>query len=357
MGGDYKDEFAICTLKLDQTKQKHLNLELSVYPKQKEQGYIEIEEDGTSLHYYTNSTRKACICVGCRDGVVVSVRLKTGLWGPLAELSQVPPQAISDCSLERLGTWHNVHLAGSADGNFDWHTRARILEVYGPPTEQTDSTVHYRWPHASPPAALSFTLEKDEVVEIFLRRIEGQPGTRPLNAPEKARYRPNFGLPPALDEQLLSGENLLKEGQPRKAAMSFQRVLDVLEEDDPVNPSFVKAYVGSRLALARARAGHFNARKDAFAYQRYYREWDGKDGVYTFAAWFTACQVCLALRRTDRARNELHQLWDSMQKARTYYEPLVQGLVRLTAKELASLGEPGYLEEILKHDEQAGSQT
>ena len=239
-----------------------------MFPRQEILGYTVVEGE-TTLHYYTNRNRKACICVGCREGRVSSIRLKTGLWGPLAKVKPVPTHALSDCSLETLGTWHNVHLAGANQ----WNDRDRILKVYGPPTNQTDSSLSYRWPQSRPPAALDFTLENGKIVEIFLQQIESSPGIRPLGAPEDAVYRPCLGSPDFLEKRLLAGENHLDEGRPSMAEVCFDEVYEILEQDDPVDPSFLKVYVSSRWALARAMGGRKEARKEAMGCHRYFQSW------------------------------------------------------------------------------------
>lgn len=119
----HPDERLVCTLEPGRTRENELNPELNVWQRGKPQGFVVKERSGLTLHYYTNEDRTAVLCAACRKGVLESVRLALGFWGPLAEAAAVPPEAVSGSALEVLGTGHGVHL------DHEGHGRERILGV------------------------------------------------------------------------------------------------------------------------------------------------------------------------------------------------------------------------------------
>jgi hypothetical protein len=321
-----KDEFAICTLKLGKTRVEELRVELCAYG-QDHHGQGLVVGD---VHYYTTRRRKACIAIECQAGVVHSVRLKMGLWGPLAELDSIPPEAISDCSLECLGTWHRVHLMGARADD----TRERVLAVYGSPTSESDRSMQYRWLHGSFPRALTVGLNaKQRVTELFLERLPDSQGgqARPLGT--MGGEMPRI-LPPGLDCHLQDGGALLRS-DPQAAEQKFQQVLDILEDDDPIHPSFNKAYVRAYRALARALQGQSQALTEVQNCRDYLRSWDGDQGFFFLTVSAIAARVSGVLGNTAQARSEWKAVWSALQDSPRYDEPWAQALVREANEALA----------------------
>lgn len=320
----HRDEFSICTLTLGKTRTEDLQSELSVWG----------DDDGPrtsglglvvgNLHYYTTSRRKACIAVEMRDGLLCSVRLKLGFWGPLTELERVPPEAISDCSLECLGTGHRLHLAGARTDD----TRDRALEVYGTPATETRQTLQYRWEFGPFPRALTVTLNtRKRVQELFLERLPDTEvqALRPLSLPDAEMPRILSGH---LGDRLAVAETLL---HPAAVEAALSEILQVLEEDDPVNPSFSKAYVRARRALAAAQLGRADALDELQSCQRYLAQWDGPDGFFTLAVGLMACRAHRVLRRDVQARAGADALWNTLQASTRFHEPSLQAVARQVA--------------------------
>ena len=69
-------------------------------------------------------------------------------------------------------------------------------------------------------------------------------------------------------------------------------------------------------------------------------------GLNTLRANFVVCRVRSILGPSEKALAEARRFWELLQDSKIYHLPEVQGLVRLTARELASLGDSSYLEAI-----------
>lgn len=332
----YPDERRICTLEPGRTREAELNPELNVWHPGKPQGLVVKERSGLSLHYYTNEDRTAVLCAACRKGVLESVRLGLGMWGPLAEAPEVPPEAVSESALECLGTGHGVHLD---------QDRARILRVYGPPRSESGNVLRYRWPFG----VLEFTLEGDRVVMIHLKRSP-EDGTelRPL-PPDAGPVERTLPLSASLNALMQAGERDLRAGRAAEALARFEEVLEVLDEDP--DPSSVKAHVMSRRALARARLGRGKeALEEVARCRRYLEHWNPADSPEVLEIRFTEGCVQRLSGRPQPARRGLQGLWRDLHASAHYHEPRVYGLVRPLARELEALGDGGPAEMLRRLD-------
>lgn len=320
----YPDERRICTLEPGSTRESELNPELNVWQRGKPQGFVVKER-----HYYTNEDRSAVLCAACRKGVLASVRLGLGFWGPLAEAPEVPPEAVSGSALEVLGTGHGVHLG---------HGRERILHVYGPPLAESGDAIRYRWPWG----ALEFTLQGDRVQEIHLEKLPADGSVlRPVPR-EGGPWERSLPLPPSLKEAMQVGERALREGRAAEALPRFEEVLAVLDEDP--DPSFLKAHVMARRALARAHLGRGReARDEVGRCRRYLERWNPADSPEVLEIRFT--EGCIL-----RSRGALQALWKDLQASAHYHEPRVYRMVRPLAAELALLGDAGPAEALRRLD-------
>lgn len=335
----YPDERRLCTLEPGSTREHELNPELNVWQRGKPQGFVVKERSGLTLHYYTNQDRTAVLCAACRKGVLESVRLALGFWGPLAQAPAVPPEAVSGSALEVLGTGHGVHL------DHEGHGRERIVDVYGPPSAESGNTIRYRWPWG----ALEFTLEGDRVVQIHLERLppEGS-NLRPVPGDEAPWERP-LPLPPSLEHSMKVGEGDLRAGRPAAALERFEEVLAVLDEDP--DPSWLKAHVMSRRALARAHLGSGREALDEVGRcRRYLERWNPADSPEVLEIRFTEGRILRLAGRKRPARHGLQVLWRDLQTSAHYHEPRVYRLVRPLAAELAALGDAGPEEALRQLD-------
>jgi len=150
---------------------------------------------------------------------------------------------------------------------------------------------------------------------------------------------------PALDERLAAGEAALAAGQAGEAQRHFDDVFRILEEDDPVDPSFNKAYVMSRRALARALQNQADSLEEIMRCRNYLGQWDAPDGIFWFSINFTAGQIQRVLGHHNAAQEAFDKLWSALKAAR-YPSISTAALLRATAAELAGLGAPRRPEEI-----------
>jgi len=150
---------------------------------------------------------------------------------------------------------------------------------------------------------------------------------------------------PALNERLAAGEAALAAGQADEAQRWFEDVYGILEEDDPVDPSFNKAYVMSRRALARAQQKQADSLEEIMRCRNYLQQWDAPDGIFWFSINLTAAQIQRLLGHENAARESLEKLWKGLKAARNP-SISVAALLRATAAELEGLGAARRPEEI-----------
>lgn len=144
-------------------------------------------------------------------------------------------------------------------------------------------------------------------------------------------------LHPTLQSRLELAEATLAAGQAAEAEAAMAAVYELLEEDDPVNPSFVKAYVRSRWALARAHQGKTQALGEIQGCRDYLQDWDRPEGLYLLSVCLVAGQIQRLLGRPEAARHDLEKLFEQLRGSRQAEKV---ALLRATAAELAELGFP-----------------
>lgn len=333
-----KDEFEIARIRVGTTREKELNSILYPPSWKGKVGHQVPGSEGNILHYWTNQKRSAVMEVTCRNRVVQAVRLKLGLWGPLAELDPIPSQACSDISLECLGTGHRVHV-GQQKG-----ARQKILDTYGPPTSETKREFHYEWHHGPTPRELTIRLRNDHCIqELYLTLVSPvkSRGMRPLGPITADQRTPS--LPEPLAEKLRQGQAYLQDQDLQAARRCFTEVLDALNEADH-DPSFLKAEVSSLRALASGRASREEVEhvKGLLAYLRTYASYNPPE---VLRMWFKLAQL-RRLAGDPGARQEMQALWDQLQVSDYFHQPEVQALTRQLATELELVGVPAYAEEI-----------
>lgn len=145
---------------------------------------------------------------------------------------------------------------------------------------------------------------------------------------------------PALDDLLVTGESALAGGRAAEAQRQFEEVYRILEEDDPVDPSFIKAYVMSRRALARAYQKQADALEEVQRCRNYIGQWDSREGLYRLSICLTAGQVQRLLGHEESARSDMESLWTDLQASREAGGYPIAALLRATAAELEVLGVP-----------------
>ncbi|MBT9582133.1 hypothetical protein IV102_02220 [bacterium] len=145
---------------------------------------------------------------------------------------------------------------------------------------------------------------------------------------------------PALDDLLATGESALAEGRAAEAQRQFEEVFRILEEDDPVDPSFIKAYVMSRRALARAHQKQADALEEVQRCRSYIGQWDSRDGLYRLSISLTAGQIQRLLGRKKAARSDMETLWTDLKAAKESGGYPIAALLRAVAAELEALGVP-----------------
>lgn len=342
-----RHEFEVARIRVGTTRDKELN-SILYPPKWKGKiGHQVPGTDGSILHYWTNENRSAVMEVTCRNHLVWAVRLKLGFWGPLSQLAEVPSQARSDISLECLGTRHGVHL-GPKKKNSLFCGRQRILDVYGPPTNDDGRCLHYAWHHRPTPRELTFTLRNPDCIEeIYLTLVSPQmaQGMRPLGPATPHQHI--LPLPQPLSEKLQQGQSHLQQGDRQEAHRLFSEVLDALDETD-LDPNFLKAEVSSLLAMAARQANKEEVEhvQGLLNYQRTYASYNPPD---VLRMWFRLGQL-RRLSGDPEARRELQALWDHLQVSDYFHHPEIQALTRQLAQELEQVGVPDYAEEIRRLD-------
>lgn len=149
-------------------------------------------------------------------------------------------------------------------------------------------------------------------------------------------------LHPAIQSRLEAAEEKMSGGQAGAAEQALAEIYEILEEDDPVNPSFVKAYVRARWALARAHQGKASALDEIRGCRDYLKQWDAPDGLYWLSVRLIAGRIQRLLGHHEAARTGLEELYGQL---RAHPRPEVR-LLRAIAAELAELGVPRPAEEI-----------
>jgi hypothetical protein len=144
----------------------------------------------------------------------------------------------------------------------------------------------------------------------------------------------------AIAKRLECAESLLEEGQYRDAERLLEKTCQILEEDDPVNPSFIKAHVRSRQALAKAHCGDTDALGTILGLRAYLKKWTNPDGMYWFSVCFTVGEVRHLLGNEEVARLDFEKLWHQLQDSKQKSSRQVQALIRKTAAKLSDLGDP-----------------
>jgi hypothetical protein len=147
-------------------------------------------------------------------------------------------------------------------------------------------------------------------------------------------------LPSYLQGKLEAGEESLASSRPAEAQQLFDDVLETLEENDPVNPSFVKAYVMARGAVARAHRGSSEALDQVLRCRSYLEKWDGPSGLNCLWVSLMAGQVQRLLGREKAAQSDLEKLWKRLKASEGQARPAMHSLMMTTAQELAALGAP-----------------
>lgn len=161
---------------------------------------------------------------------------------------------------------------------------------------------------------------------------------------------------PAIDERLAAAEAALAAGRAGEAELLFADVFRILEEDDPVDPSFIKAYVMSRRALARAQQNRADSLEEIGRCRNYLGQWDAPDGLYWFSINFTAGQIQRLLGHPQAAQADFERLWAALKAARNP-STAVAALLRATAVELEGLGVPRPPDQIPSAAEALGPVT
>lgn len=343
----FKDELEIARIQVGVTPEKELNSFVQPLNYHGPAGYQVPGESGATLHCYTNVARNACLFVTCRKKIAQKVRLGRGLWSPLAELATIPDEAISDCSLNVMGSGAMACLGSPGDGMFSG--KPRVLQVYGPPTREQGDRLEYDWPFPPRPRKMWFRVKGDTLVEMCLELMEDTPPQfmRPLGPP--ADFQRMTSLPARLEARLQEGDEWLRKGEPARAEPLYRDVLEALNEAD-LDPNFLKADVATRLSLAQAMAGQgdpVERIRGVLAYQETYVNYNPPEVLRTRLALSQAHRLT---GNQAAARQELLKLWELLQASRYYQEPETQSLVRRTAAELELVGEPRYAEEIRRMD-------
>ncbi len=325
----FKDEFEIAQIRVGKTPPAEVNSLIQVQNRKGPPGYQVDGADGMTLHYYTNETRTAVLCAGARDGKVLEVRLGLGLWGPLAEVQDIPPHAVSTCSLEVMGTASMACLGAPEDEEDIFAGTRRVREVYGPPTREQDGKLEYDWPYEPTPRRMWFRVEGEKVLEMCLWLDNGGATQlmRPLGPPQDYERVPN--LPARLKEKFQQGQ--------------YVEVLAELNEAD-VDPNDLKVEVATRIASQKADVERIQG---LLEHLETYASYNPPEVLRTRLA---LAQAKRASGNVGGARHELNKLWELLQASRYYQEPEVQSLVRRTALELELVGEGRYAEAIRQAD-------
>jgi len=158
-------------------------------------------------------------------------------------------------------------------------------------------------------------------------------------------------LHPTIQSRLEQAEARLSAGEASAAESALAGIYEILEEDDPVNPSFVKAYVRSRWALARAHQGKTEAVGEILGCRDYLQEWDAPDGLHLMSVCLVTGQVRRLLGDLEGARQDFENLYTQLKEANRPGQtsarlPGEVALLRATAAELAGLGFPRPADEI-----------
>ncbi len=144
-------------------------------------------------------------------------------------------------------------------------------------------------------------------------------------------------LHPTIQNRMANAEDLLASGQVASAAQHMDNILELLNDDDPGNPSFVKAYVMSRLALVHALQGKSQALEEISRCCNYLQQWDSPDGLYRLSAAFESGRIQRLLGQLQPAQRQQQGLFDQLKDSP---QPERIGLARAAAAELAELGAP-----------------
>lgn len=344
-----KDEFEIARIRVGVTRDKELNSHIQPKHYKGPPGY-QVKEGDLTHHYYTNDGRNAGLCATCRQGVVQSVRLKLGKWGPLQDLANIPPEADSECALEVLGTYHGVHVGYPKKGAMSiFHGRKRIAEVYGPPSFEEGNLIRYDWLFGDTPRRLTITCDGEGVVELFLELLarEEATGIRPLGPAQPFQRLPN--LPPELKQKMEEGERHLAEGRAPEAQALFDEVQRALAPDDGFVHD-INVEVGARQWMARAAQGDRQAVERLEAHLKHLTDYASYNPPEVLRVRLQLGQARRLFGQTGKARQEMTGLWNLLQTSDYYDQPELQHLVRRTAEELEALGEPRYAEAIRRQD-------
>ena len=345
-----KDEFEIARIRVGVTKTKELNSHMQPEFYKGPPGY-QIEEGDLTLHYYTTDDRKAVLCAASRKGVVRNVRLKLGFWGPLKELKKIPPEALSQCSLEVLGTYHGVHVGYREGGFMDmFHGRQRVTEVYGPPTFDEGDVIRYDWLFGETPRRLHIQCDGERgITELYLELLEPveATGIRPVAPAQPFQRLPN--LSPELNAKMEEGERHLSEGRAAEAQKLFDEVQKAITGDEPWLHD-INVEVGTRQWMARAAQGDKRAIERLEGLLKHLTTYASYNPPEVLRIRLALGQARHRFGQTEKARQELTELWNLLQVSDYYDKPEPQYLVRCTADELEKLGEPRYAAEIRRQD-------
>lgn len=331
----FKDEFEIAQIRVGVTPAGELDQIV-----QARQGHVVGD-----THYYTTRRRKATLGATCQDGIVRKVRLGLGLWGPLAELARVPPGVVSECSLERMGTSAMACL-GAGDL---FHGRQRVLQVYGPPTRSTESTLEYDWLFAPIPRRMRFQVDGPAVIDMVLELVDEAPTQRVRPLAPATSFERTPRLPAGLLEKFRAGEEHLRQGRHAEAERLFGEILTALNEAD-LDPSDLKREVAARQSLAQVAGGRGDAVERLGCLLEDLEKYASYNPPEVLRTRLALGQAHRLAGNEPAARQELENLWDLLQASQYYQEPEVQHLVRRTAEELELVGVSWQAEEIRRLD-------